>query len=140
MGKNKKQRKGSAGLNKKESAAWLEKNGRREDVTVTASGLQYRVVDRGNGDAVQIDSTVEVHQRICLIDGTVIADTYRKNAPDTFAVAEAVDGLKEGLLTMHAGDRFVFTVAPELAWGRRGTSTIGPWAVIIFDIRLLQVL
>ena len=132
---------GSAGQNRAETEAFLEKNRKKPDVIETASGLQYTIKDPGAGKSPGEWSTVEVNQRILLVDGTVIKDTYHGTETDIFTLAEAIDGLKEGLALMKEGGKFRFVVPPALAWGKRGAgSRIGPYATLIFDIRLEKVI
>ncbi|MBN2162933.1 MAG: FKBP-type peptidyl-prolyl cis-trans isomerase [Pontiellaceae bacterium] len=136
----KKRGRGGAGQNRAETDAFLEKNRKKLDVIVTPSGLQYTIKEPGTGKSPDEWSTVEVNQRILLVDGTVISDTYHKPDPDIFTIAEAIDGLKEGLPLMKEGGKFRFVVPPDLAWGKRGAGDkIGPYAALIFDIRLEKV-
>ena len=136
----KKRGRGGGGQNRAESEAFLQKNGKRPDVVKTASGLQYTIKDPGTGAQPDAGSTVEVNQRIRLVDGTVIKDTYHGIETDTFSLNEAIDGLKEGLPLMKEGGKFRFVVPPDLAWGKRGAGDrIGPYAALIFDIRLEKV-
>ena len=131
---------GSAGQNRAESEAYLKKNGSKPDVVTTASGLQYTIQDPGTGISPDEWSTVEVNQRILLVNGTIIKNTYDGTETDVFTMAEAIDGLKEGLALMKEGGKFLFVVPPDLAWGKRGAgSKIGPHAALIFDIRLEKV-
>jgi len=131
---------GSAGQNRAESESFLQKNRQKPDVIETASGLQYTIKEPGSGKSPDEWSTVEVNQRILLADGSVIKDTYHSTETDTFTLAEAIDGLKEGLPLMKEGGKFRFVVPPDLAWGKRGAGDrIGPYAVLIFDIRLEKV-
>lgn len=136
----KKRGRGGAGQNRAETEAYLEKNRRKPDVVQTASGLQYTIKDPGTGRQPDEWSTVEINQRILLVDGTVIKDTYHGTTTDTFPISEAIDGLKEGLPLMKEGGKFRFVVPPELAWGKRGAGDhIGPYATLIFDVRLEKV-
>ena len=131
---------GNAGQNRAESEAFLKKNRSKPEVIETASGLQYTIKDPGTGKSPDEWSTVEVNQRILLANGTVIKNTYDGIETDTFTMAEAIDGLKEGLPVMKEGGKFRFVVPSDLAWGKRGAgSKIGPYAVLIFDIRLEKV-
>src|SRR6056300_899136 len=91
----KKRGRGGAGQNRAETEAYLKKNRSKPDVIETASGLQYTIKDPGAGKSPDEWSTVEVNQRILLVDGTVISDTYHKPDPDVFTMEEAIDGLKE---------------------------------------------
>jgi FKBP-type peptidyl-prolyl cis-trans isomerase len=133
--------KGSAGQNRAESEAFLKKNRSKPDVAETPSGLQYTIKEPGTGKSPDEWSTVEVNQRILLVDGTIIKNTYDGTQTDIFTMAEAIDGLKEGLALMKEGGKFRFVVPSDLAWGKRGSGfKIGPYAALIFDIRLEKVI
>lgn len=137
----KKRGRGSAGQNRAESEAFLKKNRSKPDVIETASGLQYTVREEGTGKQPDEWSTVEVNQRILLVDGTVIEDTYHRPESDRFTMEEAIPGLQEGLQLMKEGGKTRFVVPPDLAWGKRGAGNkIGPYATLIFDIRLEKVI
>ncbi len=138
---SKKSGRGGAGQNRAEAEAFLQKNRQKPDTVETASGLQYTVREEGAGKQPDEWSTVEVNQRILLVDGTVIKDTYHGVETDRFTIEEAIPGLKEGLSLMKEGGKTRFVVPPELAWGKRGAgSKIGPNAALIFDIRLEKVI
>lgn len=123
-----------------ETESFLKRNRLKEDVIETESGLQYTVVNQGEGASPTEWSTVEVNQRILLVDGTVIKDTFRTPDTDRFTMEEAIAGLKEGLPLMKEGARYRFFVPPDLAWGKRGAGDkIGAYATLIFDIRLERV-
>ncbi len=133
--------KGSSGYNRKNSHDFLEKNRHKPDVMVTDSGLQYIIIDKQDGKRPHEDNVVCVHQRITLIDGSVIDDTYQKNEPLEFSMAEAIPGYREGLKMMSIGSRYRFVIPPDLAWGKRGAGDkIGPNAVLIIDARLIEIL
>ena len=124
--KAKKSGKGSAGQNRKSSEEFIQKYLQKADSVQCSSGLIYRVVDESEGQSPTIDDTVEIHQRILLTDGSVIADTYKTNSSEKFIIAESIDGLTEGLQLMSLGARYEFVIPPELAWGKKGNgSTIG---------------
>lgn len=140
--KEKNQRSGKKQLRDRsaETEAFLKKNRLKADVNETESGLQYTIMNEGEGTSPTEWSTVEVNQRILLVDGTVIKDTFRTPDTDRFNMEEAIAGLKEGLPLMREGARFRFFVPPDLAWGKRGAGDkIGAYATLIFDIRLERV-
>lgn len=139
-GSRKKRGRGTAGEIRAESEDYLKRNRSKDGVIETASGLQYTILDPGEGASPTEWSTVEVNQRILLVDGTVIKDTHRTPDHDRFTMEEAIPGLREGLLLMKEGGRFRFVVPTDLAWGKRGAGDkIGPYAALIFDIRLERV-
>lgn len=132
---------GSAGLNKKRSEEFLEKNRKRPEVKVTDSGLQYEIIRQGSGKCPDSTSRVKIDQRVLLIEGTVLDDTYKSGRPDILMVAEAIPGYAEVLMMMPEGSRYKVAVPWELAWGKKGTAggKIGPFAALIFDVALLKV-
>jgi FKBP-type peptidyl-prolyl cis-trans isomerase FkpA len=139
-GKSSKKGKGSKGFNSKNSELFLEQNSNKSDVITLPSGLQYTIIEECDGHSPDKNSTVTVHQRIKLVDETIIADTYKKNSPESFPMSEAIEGFYEGLKMMSIGSRYRFFIPPELAWGSRGAgSKIGPFAVIIIDCRLISI-
>ena len=138
--KEKKSGKGSAGQNRKSSEDFLIKYQQKTDVIITDSGLMYRVIEVLGDRHPTIDDSVEVHQRILLTDGKVIADTYKTSSSEKFSVEEAIDGLTEGLQMMALGSRYEFVIPADLAWGKKGNrSSIEPNAVLIIDIRLVDI-
>ncbi|MFC1761492.1 FKBP-type peptidyl-prolyl cis-trans isomerase [Planctomycetota bacterium] len=136
----KKNTKGSAGFNRKNSEDFLDKNRRKPGVVETDSGLQYLVMEEGEGTSPFVEDTVVVQQRISLVDGTVIVDTYKTPDPAIFRMQEAIEGYREGLLLMKVGSRYRLFIPSDLAWGKRGAgSRIGPYATLIIDARLVDI-
>ncbi|WP_019601199.1 FKBP-type peptidyl-prolyl cis-trans isomerase [Teredinibacter turnerae] len=137
---SKKLNKGSAGQNRKAGQGFMEKYRLKDGVQESPSGLLFRVLEESDGMRPTEQDVVVVNQRILNADGSVIADTYKAGIPDTFTMKEAIPGLREGLLLMPVGARYELVIPPELAWGRRGaTNKIGPNAVLIIDVRLLEI-
>ena len=135
----KQRRKGSAGNNRASGEDFLLQNSNKEGVNETDSGLQYKIIESSNGAKPDEWSTVEIHQRALLLNGTLLEDTYRMNQTSTVKMNELIEGLQEGLQMMSVGSRFKFWVPSDLAWGKKGTSNkIPPNAVLHFDIRLVS--
>ncbi len=130
---------GSVGNNRKSGEDFLEKNRKKEGVFETESGLQYQVIEEGEGDCPDENAMVTIHQRAMLLSGAVIEDTFKENKPDEVSMKEMIDGYREGLMLMKKGARYKLFVPSELAWGKKGTGTkIPPNAVLIFDVRLID--
>ncbi len=135
----KKMNRGSAGQNKKKSYDFLEKNRKKDGILKTASGLQYEIIKESTGPKPDENSIVTVHQRAMLLGGKILDDTYKENKPMEFNLNEVIDGYKEGLMMMSVGSRYKFYVPPELGWGKKGSGgRIGPYAVVIFDVALID--
>ncbi len=130
---------GSAGNNHKTSEDFLIKNQRKVGIIKMASGLQYQIIKEGEGDHPTEDCTVIIHQRCILLNGKVIADTYKENKPDESPIHELIEGYREGLMLMKKGGRSKLFIPSELAWGKKGTGNkIPPNALLIFDVRLVD--
>jgi len=131
---------GSAGNNRKTGDDFLMKNSKKDGVVVTHSGLQYKVIETGEGETPASDANIIIHQRCQLLDGTIIIDTYRENKPTEAKIPELIEGYKEGIMLMNKGSRFKFFVPPNLAWGKKGSGNkIPPYSVLVFDVRLIDL-
>jgi FKBP-type peptidyl-prolyl cis-trans isomerase len=114
-----------------------------EELTKTKSGLQYKVLARGDGkgQSPRAGTTVEVHYSGWLTDGKPFDSSYEKGVPATFRVGEVIPGWNEGLKLMKPGDTFLFVIPGPLGYGARGTpdGTIGPDATLVFQVKLLGI-
>ena len=140
--KKTKGQRGSQGQNRKMSEDFREKNRQKAGVVTLESGLQYSVVtESSEGAPPRMEDEVVVDQRIRLVDGTVVRDTFLEREQDRFFVGETMEGLQEGLLMMREGARYRFFIPWELAWGKSGNGKkIGPYSMLIADVWLVQVI
>ncbi len=126
--------------NRLEGEGFLAENKKKSDVKVTASGLQYKILTAGSGAKPKATSTVDVHYRGTLIDGTEFDSSYRRGQPASFPVNGVIGGWTEALQLMQEGAKWQLFIPPELAYGSRGTgSDIGPNSTLIFEVELLKV-
>ncbi len=123
-----------------EDIAFLEDNAQEEDVTVTESGLQYRVIEEGDGDIPTDESNVRVHYTGTFIDGEVFDSTHDREEPAEFNVRGVIDGFSEGLQLMQEGAIYELVLPAELAYGDTGSGPIYPGATVIFEVELLEIL
>ena len=120
---------------------FLAENAKREGVKVTESGLQYMVLEAGLGKHPSATDNVKCHYEGRLIDGTVFDSSYRRGEPATFPLNGVISGWTEGLQLMGEGAKFRFFIPYNLAYGSRGAgASIPPYAALIFDVELIQVL
>lgn len=120
--------------------AFLTENAKREDITVTASGLQYEVLNAGDGDKPVSSSTVRTHYHGTLIDGTVFDSSVDRDEPAEFPVNGVIAGWTEALQLMGVGSKWRLFVPYQLAYGERGAGgAIGPYASLIFEVELLAI-
>jgi FKBP-type peptidyl-prolyl cis-trans isomerase FklB len=124
-----------------EGAAFLAENAKREDVTVTESGLQFEVLTAGEGEKPTAASTVRTHYHGTLIDGTVFDSSYERGQPAEFPVGGVIKGWTEALQMMPVGAKWRLYVPHDLAYGEQGAgAAIGPYTTLIFDVELLDIL
>ncbi|MGM0522000.1 MAG: FKBP-type peptidyl-prolyl cis-trans isomerase [Pseudomonadota bacterium] len=128
-----------AEANQAEGETFLAENAQRDDVTVTDSGLQYEVLESGDGASPGAQDSVEVHYEGTLLDGSVFDSSLERGEPVTFRVNQVIEGWQEALQLMSVGDVWKLYIPSELAYGESGQGPIGPNEVLIFNVELLDV-
>jgi len=119
---------------------FLEANGKKPDVTTTASGLQYKVIQPGNGPRPKATDTVNVHYKGTFIDGKTFDSSYDRGEPISFSLKGVIAGWTEGVQLMPVGATYEFYVPSHLAYGERGAGgVIPPNATLIFVVELLGI-
>jgi len=134
-------REGQAAANIEEANQFLEENAQNEGVSVTDSGLQYRVIEEGTGDRPTEADEVEVHYRGTLISGEEFDSSHSRNQTATFPLGGVIPGWTEGLQLMREGATYEFFIPAELAYGNNPPpgSIIEPGAVLIFEVELIDI-
>ena len=123
------------------SAEYLERNARRNKVTVTDSGLQYEVIERGDGEYPRPRDRVRVHYHGTLVDGAVFDSSIERGEPAEFAVNGVIAGWREALELMTVGSHWRLAIPAELAYGSRGAGdSVPPDAALLFEVQLLEIL
>src|SRR3990172_11859862 len=102
--------------NKKLEGDFLAKNKSRPGVETTASGLQYKVVQAGNGASPTLSDTVRCNYRGVLLDGTEFDNSQAHGGPAEFRVDEVIPGWTEALQKMKVGDKWELYVPAALAY------------------------
>ena len=120
--------------------AYMEEMSASDDVQTTESGLQYVVMEPGEGDSPVAADSVEVHYEGRLIDGSVFDSSFERGQTVTFGLTQVIPGWTEGLQLMKPGGKFKFIIPPELGYGEGGAGQmIGPNATLLFDVELIAV-
>ena len=125
--------------NKTKSDRFLAENRAKTGIRVLPSGIQYRVIEEGNGARATATSEVVVHYRGSLTTGQEFDSSFARGEPVTFKVGEMIPGWREILPMMKVGDMWQVFLPPAAAYGERGQGPIGPNEILIFDIRLVSV-
>jgi FKBP-type peptidyl-prolyl cis-trans isomerase len=111
------------------------------ETITTASGLKYQVLKRGTGTvSPKASDTVKVHYHGTLLDGTVFDSSVVRGEPVSFPLSRVIRGWTEGVQLMKVGDKFKFTIPPELAYGPNSPSPkIPPNSTLVFEVELLDI-
>ena len=126
--------------NRADGEAFLAANKNKQGVVTTASGLQYKVLKKGDGPKPQNNDKVTVHYRGTLLDGTEFDSSYKRGKPATFQVNGVIRGWTEALQLMNVGSKYQLFIPSDLAYGTRGAGRkIGPNSTLIFDVELLGI-
>lgn len=123
-----------------ESEAFLAETAQQEGVSITKSGLQYKIIEQGTGAQPQATDNVTVHYRGTLMNGQEFDSSYARGEPTSFPLNGVIAGWTEGLQLMKEGAKFEFYIHPDLAYGERGAGgAIGPNAALVFQVELIKV-
>lgn len=119
---------------------FMAANAARDEVTTTDSGLQYEVLESGDGATPSATSTVVTHYHGTLLDGTVFDSSVERGEPAEFGVNQVISGWTEALQLMSVGDKWRIACPPHLAYGDQGAGdSIPPNTSLVFDIQLIDV-
>lgn len=123
-----------------EGEKFLNENKTKSGVVTLPDGLQYKVLQEGNGPKPTSADKVKVHYHGTLIDGTVFDSSIDRGEPITFGITQVIPGWTEALKLMPQGSKWTVYIPAELAYGARDMGKIKPYSTLIFDIELLEVI
>lgn len=126
---------------KKEGEVFLMENAKKEGVVTLPSGLQYMVLQEGNGKKPKATDKVKCHYEGFLINGQVFDSSVQRGEPAVFPLNQVIPGWTEGLQLMQEGAKYRFFIPYILAYGESGAGgSIPPFATLIFDVELIEVM
>ena len=119
---------------------FLADNATKEGVNSTESGMQYVILEKGEGTVhPTAKSNVKVHYHGTLIDGTVFDSSVDRGEPISFGLNQVISGWTEGVQLMVEGDKFRFYIPSKLAYGNRNAGKITAGSLLIFEVELLKI-
>lgn len=130
---------GKYGANRKAGEDFLMTNKKQKDVSTTPSGLQYKVIAKGEGPKPDRTQKVRVHYEGRLLDGTVFDSSYKRGQPATFGVSQVIPGWVEALTMMPVGSKWELYIPQELAYGSQDQKGIPPFSCLVFTVELLEI-
>ncbi|MEM9743116.1 MAG: FKBP-type peptidyl-prolyl cis-trans isomerase [Pseudomonadota bacterium] len=119
--------------------AFLVENATKDGIQVTDSGLQYEVLEAGDGPKPGPTDTVTTHYEGRLIDGTVFDSSIERGQPAQFPLNRVIPGWTEALQLMSTGAKYRLYIPSELAYGQRPQGSIPPNSTLIFDVELISI-
>ncbi|MFT6717445.1 MAG: hypothetical protein ACJA0Q_002100 [Saprospiraceae bacterium] len=117
---------------------YLEENKKRKEVLTTVSGLQYLVMEKGEGDLPNKNSDVTVHYTGTLVSGVVFDSSVDRGESISFNLQGVIAGWTEGLQLMPKGAKYKFFIPYELGYGGRSAGKIPPYSTLIFEVQLID--
>jgi len=126
--------------NSEEGRAFLEENSKKPGVVTTASGLQYEVLNQGDGTTPAADNIVSVQYEGSFLNGEVFDSSYARNEPVQFKVNAVIPGWTEALQLMSKGSKYRLWIPSDLGYGESGSGPIGPNATLVFEVELLDII
>ena len=119
---------------------FLQNNLSKNGIVALPSGVQYRIIEEGEGSRPGMESTVKVHYRGSKINGHEFDSSFARGVPEEFPVNTVLKGWQEVLPLMKTGATWQIFVPPELAFGARGNPPVGPNEALMFDLKLVEII
>lgn len=121
-------------------SAYLEENKKKEGVIVTASGLQYEFITKGEGEMPKAEDQVKVDYVGTLVDGTEFDSSIKRGEPVVFPVNQVIPGWSEALQLIPVGSKVRLVIPSDLAYGEQGVMPqIQPNSVLTFEVTLHSI-
>ena len=127
-------------INKKAGEEFLNINKGKAGVVTLPSGLQYQVLQKGEGPKPTASDKVKCHYHGTLINGTVFDSSVQRGEPAVFGVSQVIPGWVEALQLMPVGSKWRLFIPSDQAYGEHGAGeAIEPNSALVFDVELLDI-
>ena len=121
--------------------AFLAENAKKEGIITLPSGLQYQVLQEGNGKKPSATDRVKCHYEGTLINGTLFDSSIKRGQPAVFGVNQVIRGWVEALQLMSEGSKWRLFIPSELGYGaQQAGELIPPHSTLIFEVELIEVI
>jgi len=125
--------------NKADGEAFLRANKKKEGVITLESGLQYKVIKKGNGKSPKPEDTIKCHYKGTTIDGVEFDSSYKRGNPAVFQLNRVIKGWTEALQLMKTGGKWEIFIPSDLAYGDRQAGPIEPGSTLIFEVEFISI-
>ncbi len=128
------------GANREAGEKFLAENAKKDSVVTLPSGLQYKVLVKGDGAVPTASDRVEVNYEGRLVDGTVFDSSSKHGSkPAVFSPSQVIKGWTEALTMMPVGSKWQLFIPYNLAYGERNMGQIKPFSALVFDVELVGI-
>jgi len=111
-----------------------------KDAKKTASGLAYKVLQKGTGTVHPKETDkVSVHYTGWTTDGKMFDSSVERGQPASFGLNRVIKGWTEGVQLMVEGEKARFWIPADLAYGETPARPGAPAGMLVFDIELLSI-
>ena len=123
-----------------EGKAFLAAKAQEPGIVTTDSGLLYKVLRPGTGQRPTEKDVARVHYRGVLLSGEEFDSSFKRGKPVDFPVGKVRPAMKEILLLMREGAKWVFYAPPHLGYGEEGAGPIGPNETLTTEVEIIKIL
>ena len=112
-----------------------------QDISVTSTGLKYKIIEEGKGESPKPGDMVAVHYMGLLQDNSIFDNSFERDEPLTFnyGVGQVIQGWDEGIGFLKPGGKAFFVVPPKLGYGKSEVLNIPPNSTLYFFVELVAV-
>lgn len=127
---------------KEKGSRFLTSNKEQGGVKELPNGIQYQVLQEGNGSKPSPQSSVKAHYIGRLLNGNEFDNSYKRGRPFVAPLSNLIYGWQEVLPMMSTGSKWRLWIPSDLAYGDNGVGQAGipGGAVLDFEIELLEVI
>ena len=112
------------------------------DIQTTDSGLQYVILQQGEGDNPASGDTVQAHYTGYLVNGEKFDSSLDRGTTFDFPVGQqrVIGGWDEGFTLLNPGSKALLIIPPDLGYGPTGAPPSIPGdATLVFEVELVDV-
>jgi FKBP-type peptidyl-prolyl cis-trans isomerase len=124
---------------KAEDDLFLAENRKQSDVITTESGLQYKVITKGNGPKPTETDLVKANYKLSLLSGEVLQSSFESGEPVEFEVNGVIPGWTEALQLMPVGSKYMLWIPQDLAYGPPGAGHQLSGKLLVFEVELVDI-
>ncbi len=123
-----------------ESAKFFAEIKAKPGVVVLPSGVVYEIIKPGEGPVPTAADTVKINYAGTLVDGKEFDSSYKRGEPAEFPLGGVIPGMTEGLQKINKGGKIKIYIPSELGYGERPPPSIPPYATLVFEVELLEII